>query len=347
MDTRLKNYLEPSKPGSLGGVKGFITHNIGVDKKRVKGWLSGENAYTLHKQAKTRFKRRKTFATGIDDLWQVDLVDLTSLANYNDSYRYLLTRIDVFSRVADAIPLKNKTGKTITEAFEKLTREKRPNYIQSDKGTEFLNHSFQTFLTDKNIKFYTSENEDIKCALVERWHRTLKSRMWRYFTHRSTLRYVDVLKDLVSSYNNTRHSAIKTSPLRVTIHNEDKIRRRLYKPKKLPLKWRYKVGETVRILQGKRAFKKGYLPNWTEEIFTIDALYPSDPTTYILRDYNGERIKGKFYEAEIQKIDKRNDTFTVDRVLKTRRRSGKTEYLVSWRGYPEKFNSWTSDIFVV
>jgi hypothetical protein len=333
-------------PGSLGGVKNFVKHNIGLDFYKTRDWLAGENAYTLHKQAKTKFKRRKTFATGIDDLWQVDLVDLSSLVNYNDSYRYLLTRIDVFSRLADAVPLKNKTGKTLTAAFEQLIKEKRPNYLQSDKGSEFLNTTFQTFLRDNNIKFYTSENEDIKCALVERWHRTLKSKMWRYFTHRSTLRYLDVLKELVTSYNNSYHSAIKMAPSSVTLRNEDKVRRILYKPKKLPLKWRYKTGDSVRIRQGKRAFKKGYLPNWTEEIFTIDSLYPSDPPTYILKDYDGERIKGKFYEAEIQKINK-PDTFIVDRVLNTRKRAGKTEYFVSWRGYPEKFNSWTSDVFKV
>jgi hypothetical protein len=302
--------------------------------------------YTLHKQAKTKFKRRKTFATGIDDLWQVDLVDLSSLANYNDSHRYLLTRIDVFSRLADAIPLKNKTGKTLTTAFAQLIKEKRPNYLQSDKGSEFLNTTFQTFLRDNNIKFYTSENEDIKCALVERWHRTLKSKMWRYFTHRSTLRYMDVLKELVTSYNNSYHSAIKMAPSSVTLRNEDKVRRILYKPKKLPLKWRYKTGDSVRIRQGKRVFKKGYLPNWTKEIFTIDSLYLSDPPTYNLKDYDGERIKGKFYEAEIQKINK-PDTFIVDRVLNTRRQARKTEYFVSWRGYPAKFNSWTSDVFKV
>src|ERR1051325_4256387 len=346
MDTLLKKYLEPSMPGSLGGVKNFVKHNTGLDFYKTRDWLAGENVYTLHKQAKTKFKRRKTFATGIDDLWQVDLVDLSSLANYNDSHRYLLTRIDVFSRLADAIPLKNKTGKTLTAAFAQLIKEKRPNYLQSDKGSEFLNTTFQTFLRDNNIKFYTSENEDIKCALVERWHRTLKSKMWRYFTHRSTLRYMDVLKELVTSYNNSYHSAIKMAPSSVTLRNEDKVRRILYKPKKLPLKWRYKTDDSVTIRQGKRVFKKGYLQNWTEEIFTIDLLYPSYPPTYILKDYDGERIKGKFYEAEIQKINK-PDTFIVDRVLNTRKRAGKTEYFVSWRGYPEKFNSWTSDVFKV
>jgi Integrase core domain/Chromo (CHRromatin Organisation MOdifier) domain len=343
MDSLLKNYLDPAKPGSLGGVDRFIKHNRGIDIDKVKEWLSGENAYTLHKQFKGRFRRRKTFSSGLDDLWQIDLVDLSAISNYNDNYRYLLTRIDVFSRQADALPLKNKTGKTLTEAFAKLITFKKPNLLQSDKGSEFLNSTFQTFLKEHDIRFYTSENDDIKCALVERWHRTLKTKMWKYFTHRSTQRYLDVLQDLVKSYNDTWHSSIKMPPSSVTIANEDEIRQRLHVPKILPLKWKYKVNDTVRIRQSKRTFRKGYAAGWSEEQFTINSLYPSDPPTYILKDYDGEIIKGKFYAQELQKV-KKTDSFVVDRVLKTRKRDGKTQYFVSWRGYPTKFNSWTDEL---
>jgi hypothetical protein len=130
--------------------------------------------------------------------------------------------------------LKNKSGNTLTKAFSSLINERKPNYHQTDKETEFLNSAFQKLLSDNNIKFYTSENEDIKCALVERWHRTLKSKMWRYFTHKSTLRYLDVLDDIVTSYNNSFHRSIKMAPSEVNAQNEAKVSQRLYtnvKPK--------------------------------------------------------------------------------------------------------------------
>ena len=134
------------------------------------------------------------------------------------------------------------------------------------------------------------------------------------------------------------------APSEVTAQNESVVRRTLYPPNKLHVKWSYKVGQTVRIKQTKRVFKKGYEPSWTEEIFTIASLYPSDPPTYILKDLSGEEIKGKFYEQEIQPItQKTNDTYLIERVIKTRRRGRRTEYFVNWRNYPDKFNSWVDN----
>src|SRR5271163_1670450 len=115
------------------------------------------------------------------------------------------------------------------------------------------------------------------------------------------------------------------APSEVNAQNEDVVRCRLYQPKKLSIKWKYKIGQTIRIKQAKRTFKKGYEPAWTEEIFTIAKLYSSDPPTYILKDFLGEIIKGKFYEAEIQPIIKTDDTFIVERVLKTRQRGKQTD----------------------
>ena len=85
-----------------------------------------------------------------------------------------------------------------------------------------------------------------------------------------------------------------------------------------------------------------------EEIFTIASRYPSDPPTYILQDLLGEKIKGKFYEQEIQPIThKKDDIYIIERVIKTRRRGNRTEYFVKWRNYPDKFNSWVDNITAI
>jgi len=308
----------------------------------------GEKAYTLHKQSKTKFRRRRTIARGINELWQADLVDLGLLSNENDAQRYLLTCIDVFSKYARVEPLKNKSGIALTAAFTKMIADQQCKLLQTDKGTEFLNGTFQKLLRDRNIRHYTSENDDIKAAVVERFNRTLKGAMWRYLTHVSSGRYVDVLPQLVSSYNNTYHRSIKMAPSEVNAQNESIVRTRLYPLKNVTVKWRYNVGQTVRLKQTKRVFKKGYEPSWTEEIFTIASLYPSDPPTYILNDFSGEEIKGKFYEQEIQPIThKADDTYVIERVIKTRRRGKNTEYFVKWRNSPDKFNSWVDNIATI
>src|SRR3989442_10303620 len=321
-------YTNPSHAGSFRGIDSIQRH-AKVDADTARKWLMGQKSYTLHKQSKTIFRRRRTLAKGINDLWQADLVDLSLLSNENNSYRYLLTCIDVFSKYARVEPLKNKSGSTLTAAFTKMLAEQQCKLLQTDKGTEFLNSSFQKLLRDRNIRHYTSENDDIKAAVVERFNRTLKSVMWRYLTHTSSGRYIDVLPQLVSSYNNTYHRSIKMSPSEVNAHNETVVRSRLFPVRNLVIKWRYKVGQTVRMRQSKRVFKKGYEPSWTEDVFIIASLYPSDPPTYILKDLAGEKIKGKFYEQEIQPITHNtDDTYVIERVIKTRRRGKRTEYFV-------------------
>ena len=106
------------------------------------------------------------------------------------------------------------------------------------------------------------------------------------------------------------------------------------------------MGDRVRITMQKRPFRKGYLGDWSLEIFVIKSRLPTVPVTYQLVDLVGEPIKGKFYEQELQKVSKSDDEhFHIDRILKTRKRSdGRIEYLVSWKGYPSKFNSWVSDL---
>src|SRR3989442_2330068 len=343
----MEAYTDPSHAGSLRGLDSIRRH-AKVDVNVAREWLMGEKAYTFHKQTKTKFRRRRTIARGINELWQADLVDLGLLSNENDAQRYLLTCIDVLSKYARVEPLKNKRGIAVTGAFTKMIVDQQCKLLQTDKGTEFLNGTFQKLLRDRNIRHYTSENDDIKAAVVERFNRTLKGTMWRYLTHTSSGRYIDVLPKLVSSYNNTYHQSIKMAPSEVNAQNESIVRKRLYPVKNSTLRWRYNVGQTVRMKQTKRVFKKGYEPSWTEEIFTIASLYPSDPPTYVLKDLAGEEIKGKFYEQEIQPVKhSATDTYVVERVIKTRRRGKRTEYFVKWRNYPDKFNSWVDNIATI
>ena len=332
-------YFNPLEPGSFGGIQNANRYLHGT-RKDIKDFLISQNAYTVHKPVRYNFPRRRVLSLGIDDLWQIDLVDLQSYARLNDNNRFLLTCIDVFSKFAWIVPLKNKTGSVVTDAFKTLLIDRKCNYLQSDKGTEFLNVTFQQMCKENQIHHYTSENDDIKCAVVERFNRTIKSKMFKYFTFARTNRYIDVLQDLVYSYNNTVHRSIGMTPTSVTTTNQHEVRQRLY-PIKPPLKWKYDVGSKVRISKSRRVFRKGYLGGWSEEIFVIVDRIPTNPVTYELKDLLGESIKGKFYEPELQLIVKEDDVYDVEKVLKTRRRNGQVEYLVKWRGYPEKFNSWT------
>jgi len=337
-------YADPRAPGSFGGVHSLKRY-VGRSEREVKKFLSGRDAYTLHKPRRIRFPRRRTYSKGIADLYQIDLADVSNLSSFNDGMRYLLTCIDVFTKRAWAVPVRTKSGSDVAKAFEKIVDERKCTMVQSDKGTEFLNATFQSMLSRHGIHFYTSENEDLKASIVERFNRTLKTKMYRYFTHANTRRYVDVLGDLLHSYNHTYHRSIGMAPAEVGQHNEQEVRARLYPTKPKSYKWKHDVGDKVRITMQRQPFRKGYLGEWSEEIFEIASRLPTVPVTYELRDLAGELIKGKFYEFEVQKVIKSDvEHFDIDRILKTRKRGGKIEYLVSWKGYPSKFNSWVDEI---
>ena len=211
--------------------------------------------------------------------------------------------------------------------------------LQTDKGTEFLNSTVQALFAQHDIKHYTSENEDIKAAVVERFNRTLKNKMWRYFTYAKTQKYIDVLDEMIESYNNTYHRSIGMAPNQVTQDNMQTVTERLYPVKRKPI-CKFDVGDKVRMSKGKHVFKRGYMQGWTDEIFTVRERYPTDPATYGVTDYDGEDIKGAFYEQELQKVVKEDEVYDVEEIIKTRKRGGKVEYLVKWKGYPSKFNSW-------
>jgi len=133
------------------------------------------------------------------------------------------------------------------------------------------------------------------------------------------------------------------APSEVTPDNAAQITERLYPTKQEPI-YKFDIGDKVRMAKAKYVFKRGYTEGWTDEIFTVSERRPTDPATYGLTDYGGETIKGRFYAQELQKVTKQDDVYEIEQVVKTRRRGGKVEYFVKWKGYPSKFNSWVDAI---
>ena len=179
-----------------------------------------------------------------------------------------------------------------------------------DKGKEFYNKDVKDL-----IELYSTENKE-KASVVERWIRTVKEKMWKYFTDKSTNVYTNVLPDLVKEYYNTKHSSIKMTPVRVSKkENELRVWRNLY-PEHLEIhdvNPKFSVGDRVRISKNKKTFEKGYTTRWTEEIFTIVEVKRTLPVTYRIADLNGEEIRGTFYEPELQKTNQ--DTFRIEKII--------------------------------
>ena len=341
-------YYDPKRPGSFGGVHRLYDDvkkegAFKISRTKIKHWLMKQDAYTLHKPMRRNFKRNRVIVGGIDQQWQMDLADMQSMQKFNDGYRYLLVCIDVFSKYACVIPLKNKTGPSLVEAFKViLSSGRKPEKIMTDQRTEFLNKHFRALMKEEDIELYNTYNET-KASIVERLIRTLKTKMWRYFTAKKTMRYIDMLPDLVFSYNHSIHRSIKTKPADVTVENEKKVWHTLYEHNvHKNIKYKFKIGDQVRISKIKKRFEKGYKPNFSKEIFTVTKQIPRDPPVYKLKDYDHEELKGTFYDKELQKVLKQDDIYEVEKILKKRGRGRNIQYFVKWAGYPNKFNSWVS-----
>ena len=288
--------------------------------------LRKQQTYKLHKPIHRKFGRRKTVAAGRDYQWQAYLADMSSTSKFNDKYRCLLGIIDVFSKYAWFVPVKDKTGKTLVHAFKPVLKSgRKPKSSQTDKGTEFKNKDFENFLKSKKIHFSTTENPESKASIVERFQRTLKSRMWKYFTHHRTLRYIDVLSKLINGYNHSYHRSIKRASVSVTVQNGAKVSdffgNKKSNCKKLKsAQAKFKVGDFVRINKTKRTFEKGYLPNWTQELFKISAVVKTQsPVTYKMADLDGESVRGTFYSEELQRVEK-DQIYEIESILNHRKR---------------------------
>ena len=295
-------------------------------------------AEELHKPIKRKFEKRRVLVNGIDRIWAADLVDMQGFSKFNRGIKYLLAVIDVFSKYGWLIPLKDETGKSVASALKTIFKERKPEKMWVDKGKEFYNKDVKDL-----IDLYSTENEE-KSSVVERWIRTMKEKMWKYFTANSTSVYINQLSDLVREYNNTRHSSIKMTSVKASKkENELRVWRNLY-PEHLEIhdvKPQFSVGDKVRISKKKKTFEKGYTTGWTEEIFTIIEVKLTSPVTYTIADLNGEEIKGTFYEPVLQKTYQ--EIFRIEKVIKR----GKKKSLVKWKGYSDDFNSWVDNKDIV
>ena len=249
-----------------------------------------------HKPIIRKFDKRKVYLQFKDNIWGVDLADMQSLSRKNKGIKYLLCAIDLYSKYAFFIPLKDKKGISIVNAFNKIIKQsnRKPNKIWVDQGGEFYNNVFEKWLSDNDINMYSMYNEG-KSVVAERFIRTLKKKLYKRMTANGKNVYYDVLDDVVNKYNNTKHSTIKMKPIDV------KNNKRVYIDEHNEKDGKFKVGDRIRLSRYKNIFAKGYAPNWSSEIFIVNKINDTVPYKYNRKDLNDEEIIDSFYDKELQK----------------------------------------------
>ena len=284
----------------------------------------------------------KVTVFGPDEQWAADLVDVQKLKKFNKGVNYLLTVVDVFSKTAWVVPMKQKTGPQTAAALEKLfkTSKRRPRQLQTDDGKEFYNKHVTKVLKEGNVRHFSTAG-DTKASVVERFNRTFKQRLYRYMTTYNTASYLKALPALVKGYNASFHRSIGMAPDAVNLENAKEVWERLYGTKKNRKKAKrplLKVGDKVRLNEKHRPFQKGYLPGWTEEVFVVSHVrLDGNVIVYKIAEWDDTPIKGTFYQEDLQKVTTADDDlFRIDSVVKRK----KDTLLVRWKGWPAKYDSW-------
>ena len=338
-------YYNPSHPAALGSIAALAAA-ANVSLKKTREWLKKQATYTLHRRARKTYPSRKYYVNTIDEQWQMDLADMNQLQSKNGQHRYILTCIDILSRYAWARPLRTKQGSEVAKAIEDIFKSsgRQPKRLQTDEGKEFYNASVKRLLEEYGIELFSVKSPK-KCALVERWNRTLKTKIWKYFTSRNTTKWLNILPEVVKAYNHAKHRVIKMKPADVNKENAQIVWNRLYGKDERNKRTIHNIekDDRVRISKVKGQFEKGYLPNWSREEFFVDRINDKFlPSMVTLRDHKGEEIEGNFYDDEVQKItrDDDNDVYEVEKVLRQKRQNGNLWYFVKWLGYGNDFNSW-------
>lgn len=356
-------YLDKSAPASYQGIEKVWTHvkvdtnrPAGVTKKKVREWIRNQEVYQVHSQPKKKYFTEGIIVEYSDKQWDIDILVLPNdKPGLNRHYKYLLGVIDLFSRYVWVRLLRKKTATATAEAFRSiLAQGRRCEVLRGDAGLEFIGAPFKNMLQEENIPYITAYGH-LKANYIERWFKTFQQKLYRYMYKNNTSSFVDVVQDVVRSYNNTVHGTTGFSPAAVNDTNTIELYDRVYKPqldkKATPrVEPSFKVGDLVRISLFKDKFKRSYSQNWSEEVFEVWFVVNSHPRRYKIRDLKQEKVQGSFYKEELRLVnakDTKDINWKIGRIISQRRLKGKPpQSLVSWFGYGEKFNSYidTTDV---
>jgi hypothetical protein len=268
---------------------------------------NGETGYTLTKineflkslevnQVLTKRRGDISFvAEGPLEQFQIDLVYMPK-SWFNNGFKYIFCCVDVFSKKADMIPLKDREQTTTTKAFEKILSSMGiPKTIYSDQGSEFKNASFQKLLDKHNIQIIFALGH---ASFVESFNKTMKNRMMKYMKLKNTDNWSKIVSPVLDAYNNSPHSTTKIAPNKVNKDNEIQVLMNITKRAKKGTYPKLEVGDNVRVPVIHKQ-KKGYKDSFSMEMHKIEdvnkGLYTVDGSLHPRKDL--QLVKGNVIKA--------------------------------------------------
>jgi hypothetical protein len=277
-----------------------------LKKQNVNEFVGRSDTYQLFKPVKNRFPTRRVYARGPMQNLQGDLMILSEAsAAANKPFIGVLLLIDVFSKFVFAEPIKGKTTPVLMAAFKKIFSRLKPMrdplLLQFDKEGAVFSKIMLNFFEKNKIKVFTT-NSTYKASIIERFIRTIRTRIARYMYYHKNLKFIHVLQSIIRNYNRTHHRSINDTPENATnVQIKDKIHENLYDRNPPPLCLpKYSLQDKVRIVKFQNRFTKiSAVQTFTQEIFTIAKILLTRPITYQLKDSSNNIIEGGFYENEL------------------------------------------------
>lgn len=359
-------YVDPSSPASFGGIDRLYhvakSEDASITRAVVRRFLAGETTYSLFRDVKRPTKRAKFMAYTLNGKWSSDLLDLHQFQAENNGHTFFICFVDVLSRFALGYPLKNKAATSVRDALQKAIAERgqAPSILSTDQGTEYKGKAGE-FMKSSGIQHNLSNDTVPKSAIAERFLRTIRDRLNRFFSESDSHTWIHVIPKIIASYNGSPHRAHGLAPRDVNEANAGVVWRILYadtinqrpipgrKPDRRRIinrkKPKYSVGDTVKITLGRyNPLLKRSGRRFTIEDFTVaQVLNRRGVHCYRLKDARDEQLIGVFYEEEMQATRNEEQIYRVERILRRRTFKGRRQVLIRWYGYGSEHDSWEDE----
>ena len=276
---------------------------------KIRDFLKSNVTSSLFRQVRHKYPRRRIRSYYRFQLMMSDTINFRNYANSNKNFKYIMVLIDVFSKMAYVAPMKRMNEFDASIAMESMLNKlpDMPDSIITDKGTEYYNSKVKALFGRFGIKHYSIRGKH-KACVAERFIRTIKGRLEKYFYQNNTRNWIDVLDQFIDNYNKTYHRSIKMPPIQVNDHNRAKVFKNLYPKIKDNRKPRLNKGDQVRLLKEKSVFEKGYTRSWSKEIYNIrESFSDSGADYYSIADIEGNILPRKKYYWELNLVSRNAD----------------------------------------
>ena len=315
--------------------------NVGLH--RVKKYLTGFASYGLYKPRLNKTTHPRVRIQSVYQQLSIDLCDVSRDSSDNSGIKFLFVGIDVLSKYAYVIPLKNKTADEVVRAADSIFSKRKYEAVFSDLGKEFTNSKFVHLLQSYGIRQIFASVSG-KSSVAERFIKSLRLKIARYKHGKNTTKYIDALSKLVKGYNSTPHSQTKMIPMRVNKYNDYIARDNLYRGQTFNkvIPYQYKIDQFVRISGAKSLFSREFYERWSREIFRVKSRFRRDNINlFTVVDCAGDKVVGVFFASELSKVDNADaGEYPIEKILDEKKIAGVPYILVKWENFSDKCSSW-------